>query len=179
MPKSNDRVCIFIDGSNLYHSLKHNLGKTELRFERFIEKLSGERNLVRTYYYNARVDQTKEPDRFRHQQRFFDKLRRLDYFEVRLVNLYYRDWPDKPPYEKGVDVSLVTDMLTYGFRDMYDIAILVSGDNDYVHALQAVKDHGKHIEVALFGVASTSQQLRNVADKVITMNSDFLSDCWP
>ena len=43
--------------------------------------------------------------------------------------------------EKAVDVHLGTDMLK--LRDIYEVAIIVSGDGDYVPAVQAVKDYGK------------------------------------
>ena len=45
--------------------------------------------------------------------------------------------------EKAVDVNLATDLLN--LSDIYDVAIIVSGDQDYVPAVQAVKDDGKHV----------------------------------
>jgi uncharacterized LabA/DUF88 family protein len=45
--------------------------------------------------------------------------------------------------EKGVDVKLATDVLK--LNDVYDVGIIVSGDGDYVPAVQVVKDWGKHI----------------------------------
>lgn len=45
--------------------------------------------------------------------------------------------------EKAVDVKLATDLLE--LRNIYDIGIIVSGDQDYVPAVQAVKDSGKQI----------------------------------
>ena len=65
--------------------------------------------------------------------------------------LVYFNWPGTPPYEKGVDIMLATDMITHSYKGNYDTAILVGGDSDYVGAVQAVKDNGKNLEVALFG----------------------------
>jgi uncharacterized LabA/DUF88 family protein len=45
--------------------------------------------------------------------------------------------------EKTVDVNLAVDMVM--LRDIYDLAIIVSGDQDYVPAAQAVKDMGKPV----------------------------------
>ena len=81
-------------------------------------------------------------------------------------------------YEKGVDIQLATDMITHSYKGNYDVAILVAGDNDFVGALQAVKDNGKNVEVALFGKEWTSMQLRNVADRVINIDGRFLRNCW-
>ena len=83
-----------------------------------------------------------------------------------------------PPYEKGTDVQLATDMITHSYKGNYDVAILVAGDNDFAGALQAVKDNGKHVEVALFGRQGTSQELRSAADMVMDINARFLKDCW-
>lgn len=173
-----ERVMVFIDGSNLYHSVKGSLGRTDLVFDVFVQKLVGERHLVRAYYYNAPVDQAKEAERYRSQQAFFYLVQHLPYFELRLGRLIYGNWPTVPPYEKGIDVKIATDMLVHGFRGNYDVVILVSGDGDFADALQAVKDLGKHVEVALFGSKWTSQHLRQVADRVISLDQDFLSGCW-
>lgn len=45
--------------------------------------------------------------------------------------------------EKAVDVKLAIDLIL--LRDIYDVAVIVSGDQDYVPAVQAVKDFGKTI----------------------------------
>ena len=56
--------------------------------------------------------------------------------------------------------------------------MLVSGDNDFADALQAVKDTGRHVEVALFGDAWSSQRLRDPADKSVRIDKKFLVGCW-
>jgi len=45
--------------------------------------------------------------------------------------------------EKAVDVKLAVDMNER--RGIYDTAIIVSGDQDYVPAVQVLKDHGKRV----------------------------------
>ncbi len=169
---------IFIDGSNLYHSLKSFCGRTDLDVGKFARKLQGRRRLMRIYYYNARVGQREEPERYRSQQNFFASVNAVPYCELKLGRLVYNNWPTAPPYEKGIDIQLATDMITHSFKDNYDVAILVAGDNDYVGAIQAVKDNGKHVEVALFGKQGSSRQLRDSADKVHAINARFLMDCW-
>ena len=173
-----ERSMIFIDGSNLYHSLKNHFGRTDLDVGKFSRKLLGRRQLVRIYYYNARVGLKEEPERYRQQQAFFAGINAIPYCELRLGRLVYTNWPATPPFEKGIDIQLATDMITHGFKNNYDVAILVAGDNDFVSALQAVKDNGKHIEVALFGKEGSSRQLRTVADKVTTINARFLEGSW-
>ena len=178
MTIKSERVMIFIDGSNMYHSLKHFYKRTNLDIGRFCQKLLGRRRLVRMYYYNARVGRKEEPERYKRQQNFFADITSIPYTELRLGRLVYNNWPGTPPYEKGVDIQLATDMITHSFKNNYDVAILVAGDNDFVGALQSVKDNGKNVEVALFGKERTSMQLRNVADRVITIDGRLLRGCW-
>lgn len=51
---------------------------------------------------------------------------------------------------KGVDVALATDLLVYGMSDAsssYDVAMLVSGDNDFVPVIQKLKDRRPQVKV--------------------------------
>ena len=116
-----ERVSVFIDGSNLYHGLKNVLGRTDLDFQRFLHWLVGDRKLIRTYYYNAPVPATEDPEKARNQQRFFDSLRRISYFDIRLGRLE----PRKDTFvEKGVDIAIAVDMLSMAFHNAYDTASL-------------------------------------------------------
>ena len=178
MADKTERIMIFLDGSNLYHSLKNYFKRTDLDIGKFCQKLLDKRRLIRIYYYNARVGLTEEPERYREQQKFFNSVVAVPYTELRLGRLVYNNWPAAPPYEKGVDIQLATDMITHSFKNNYDVALLVAGDNDFVGALQAVKDNGKNVEVALFGKERTSLQLRNVADRIISINARMLKGCW-
>jgi uncharacterized LabA/DUF88 family protein len=174
-----ERVMIFIDGSNMYHSLKAYFHRTDIDLGKFCEKLVNKRKLVRVYYYNAEVGQPQEPERYKDQRAFFDSVEAIPYTELRLGRLVYTAaWPNTPPYEKGVDVMLATDMLTHCFKNNYDTAILVAGDADFVGALQAVKDNGKHVEAALFGEERTSVPLRKVADVVHIIDGNLMRGCW-
>jgi uncharacterized LabA/DUF88 family protein len=178
MVDKNERVMIFIDGSNLYHSLKGFFKRTDIDIGKLAGKMLDKRRLVRLYYYNAKVGLKEEPERYRNQQAFFASVNAIPYSELRLGRLVYHNWPNSPPYEKGVDIQLATDMITHSFKNNYDVAVLVAGDNDFVGAIQSVKDNGKNVEVALFGKERTSYRLRMVADRVITINSKFLRGCW-
>jgi len=173
-----ERVMIFIDGSNLYHSLKTGYGRTDIDIGKFCEKLLEKRRLIRIYYYNAIVGETQEPERYRSQQTFLNSVRMVPYLEMRLGRLVYTNaWPSSPPYEKGIDIMLATDLLTHSFKQNYDVAIVVGGDTDYVGAIQQVKNNGQNVEVALFGHTG-SVELRHVADRTVEIDGRYLKGCW-
>jgi len=64
---------------------------------------------------------------------------------------------------KRVDIALVTDLLSHAYRDNFDIAVLVSGDEDFVPAVNAVTAEGKIVVVWAFS-AALSPALRRSAD---------------
>ena len=169
-----DRVAIFIDGSNLYHALRSNLGRFDLNFVEFVNKLSGSRRLFRTYYYNVLQDPIHRPDGYREQQEFLDILRKTPYLEVRLGGT---KMAQGTPVEKGIDIMLATDLLYFAWNDFYDVAVLVSGDSDFAYALQAIKNMGKHVEVAYFE-SGVSKDLLDVADNRHLLNRSFFAGLW-
>jgi uncharacterized protein (TIGR00288 family) len=81
------------------------------------------------------------------------------------------------PVEKGIDIMLATDLLYFGWNDFYDVAVLVSGDADFAYALQAVKNMGKHVEVAYFE-SGVSKDLLNVADNRHLLDQGFFRGLW-
>jgi len=169
-----DRVAIFIDGSNLYHALRSNFRRYDLNFTEFTNKLCGSRRLFRTYYYNVLQDVTQRPDGYREQQEFLDILGKTPYLEVRLGSTKMTQGVS---VEKGIDIMLATDLLYFAWKDFYDVAVLVSGDSDFAYAVQAVKNMGKHVEVAYFE-SGVSKDLLNVADNRHLLNRSFFHGLW-
>jgi len=169
-----DRVAIFIDGSNLYHALRSNFRRHDLNFTEFANKLCGPRRLFRTYYYNVLQDPIQRPDGYREQQEFLDTLRKTPYLEIRLGSTKIAQGT---AVEKGIDVMLATDLLYFAWNNFYDVAVLVSGDSDFAYALQAVKNMGKHVEVAYFE-SGVSKDLLDVADNRHLLNRSFFRGLW-
>jgi len=152
---SDERVCIFVDGENLYYSQKRQ--DIEVDYLKLKEILAGRRRLIRPYYYGTSTSDMG-------QERFFNLLRRAGY-EVKVLPL--AEYEGKK-FEKGVDIMLVTDMLVFAHREVYDVAVLVAGDGDYVYAVKALKEMGKRVEVAFFN-DSCSRELRLSADRTVSL----------
>jgi uncharacterized LabA/DUF88 family protein len=169
-----DRVAIFIDGSNLYHALRANLRRYDLNFAKFASKLCGERRLFRVYYYNVLQEPGQRAEGHREQQDFLNALRETPYLEVRLGSTKLAQGI---PVEKGIDVMIATDLLLFAWNNLYDVAVLVSGDSDFAYALQAVKNMGKHVEVAYFE-SNVSKDLLDVADVRHLLDRNSLRGLW-
>jgi len=164
------RVMIFIDGSNLFWACRALSFKID--FEKLVKVLVGNRTLIRPFYYCAVPEKPATK-----QVNFHRKMRYLG-FQVVTKRLKKRsDSTGRTIFvEKGVDVALVTDMLSMAFKNAYDVAILVSGDNDYVGAVEEIKRLGKRVEIASFehnikdNTKFISPDLKMIADKFISLD---------
>ena len=101
-------------------------------------------------------------------------LKKTPYLEVRLGGMKLSQGV---PVEKGIDIMLATDMLHFAWNDLYEVAILVSGDGDFAYALQAAKNMGKHVEVAYFE-SNISKSMLDVADNRHLLNQEFFKGLW-
>lgn len=75
---------------------------------------------------------------------------------VRVIRrqLNYRDWPSRPPVEKGIDVAIAVDLMHAAFRRQYDALVLFSGDTDLLPALETIVQlRIAHVEVACWQAA--------------------------
>jgi hypothetical protein len=78
---------------------------------------------------------------------------------------------------KGVDIALARDMLGHGYRDNFDVALLVAGDGDYVPLVTELKHLGKLVYVGFFGASGLSAELRLASDSFFELEP-FFFDQW-
>ncbi len=168
----DERVIVFIDGSNLYHIVKNLLPDkkpNDFNFEKFVKQLAGNRKLVKTYYYNVPLDRRKNEENYVKQQKFFDKIQRIPDFNFVLCRLQRKKINGKITYEaKEDDIHLAVDMVKLAYNDAYDTAILISSDGDFVPAVQAVQEKGKNVENIGFE-NKFSYHLQQVCDNFIKL----------
>src|SRR5437773_4921049 len=62
--------------------------------------------------------------------------------------------------EKRVDTRLVAELIQYAANGAFDAAVLVSGDDDFVPAVEAVNALGKQVWVATWSAEELSSDLR-------------------
>ena len=176
--EDEERVIIFIDGSNHYHIIKEmfNSKKSmDFNFEMFVKELSGKRKLVRVYYYTAPLDRKKDENTYIKQQKFFEKLRRIPNFNLVLCRMQKVKIDGKIIYQvKEDDIHLAVDMVKLAFNKAYDTAILISSDGDFVPAVKAVKETGRNVENIGFE-SKFSYHLKQECDKFRKLNKEEVS----
>jgi uncharacterized LabA/DUF88 family protein len=181
----SDKACVFIDGGYLF-KVQRDLGLRSLDLLRLSSDIVGNYQRMRTYFYDADPYQsnpptTDEKERLRKKQGFFDRLNRLDNFEVRKGYLRLKGTDassgNKIFEQKGVDVKLAVDLLRLSLRGGIQLACLIAGDGDFVPIVEIAKDAG--VEVRLYygnGANSKySQQLWDCCDQRTLMDRAFLS----
>jgi len=165
-----ERVAIFIDGSNLYYSLK-DLRLRKVDFKRMLGALTKNKLLISAFYYNASLNIKVNPKTYWEQQKFFNELRKIPDFNVILCKLreHKRKNGNYIFDVKGDDVHLAVDLVSGAYEDLYDTAIIVSGDEDFVPAIKKAQKLGKKIINAYFK-SSSSASLKKTCDDFIYMN---------
>lgn len=148
------RVAVFIDAQNMYHSAR-SIFKARVNFKEILKNAVSDRKLVRAFGY---VISTKSGE----ETAFFEALVNLG-IETRAKELqeFYggakkADW----------DVGLVVDAIRTA--DTVDTIVLVSGDGDFVPLVEYLKNNGRRVEVMAFG-RSASGKLREAADEFIDL----------
>jgi len=151
----NQRIGVFVDVQNLYYSARNIYG-ARVNFSKILETGVNSRQLIRALAYVIKADIPEE-------QTFFEALEKSG-FEVKTKDIQIfpggvkkGDW----------DVGIVIDMIRLGPK--LDVMVLVSGDGDYVPALEYLRNQGHRVEVIGFG-KSTSAKLISEADSFVDLD---------
>ena len=67
-------------------------------------------------------------------------------------------------------MALACNMVAHAFRDNYDVAVVISGDRDYIPAIDIVQDLGKKVEVASFREC-VGPVMRDAGDNFIELDT--------
>jgi uncharacterized LabA/DUF88 family protein len=137
--------------------------------------------IYRTYYYDCLPHQESPPNeenrkRISKKQSYFYTLNKLPHFEVRLGNLVKSSNPSKEFEQKGVDVLLSIDFVQLASRSNITKAAIVTGDSDFVPAIERAKMLGAQTYVfyAKTKKANIHDELFNICDDRIEMDEKFL-----
>lgn len=92
-------------------------------------------------------DAQKELHKARLQMKYYEIMQ---YRGAKVIlNKLKRDKPGEYR-QKGVDVYIASDLLSLAFENAYDIAMLVSGDSDFIEVIDKVRERGKLVFLASF-----------------------------
>lgn len=149
------RVGVFIDTQNLYHSAK-NLYHSRVNFGAIMKEAVAGRSLIRAIAYVITTESGEEHG-------FFDALGKLG-IETKTKNLQIFSGGAK---KADWDVGLAVDAIKLAPK--LDTVIIASGDGDFIPLVEYLQtNEGCQVEIISFG-KSSSQKLKEVADDFIDM----------
>ncbi|MBI1971523.1 MAG: NYN domain-containing protein [Candidatus Wildermuthbacteria bacterium] len=153
----DQRVAVFIDVQNLYHSAK-NLYQARVNFGEILKNAVSARKLIRAFAYVVRTKTGEEKP-------FFDALINMG-IETRVKDLQeYYGGLKKADWDVGMAVDAIKS------AEGVDAIVLVSGDGDFSPLVEYLKNHGKRVEVMAFG-KSTSSKLKEEADEFVDLETN-------
>lgn len=155
---ANQRVGIFIDTQNIYHSAK-NLYHSRANFGQIIKDALMGRSLIRAVAY---VITTEAGD----EKAFFEALTKMG-IEAKTKDLQiFGSGAMKADWDVGMAIDAVK------LAPKLDAVVLVTGDGDFVPLVEYLQMHsGCQVEVVSFG-KSTSAKLREAADDFIDLDDN-------
>lgn len=150
------RAALFIDGSNIYHTEK-TLG-WEIDFLKVYRYFDEKFAIYNAFYYTAEPQDDDDELRKKYQEYS------LNSYTMRLKKTKeIRDGRGKIVARKAnLDIEMVVDM--FNTKDNYDVAVLFTGDSDFVRPVELLRTHGKQILV-FSTKGHSSLELINAADK--------------
>lgn len=150
----NQRVGIFIDTQNLYHSAK-NLYKSKVNFGAVMKEALAGRILIRCVSYVIRTESEDEKS-------FFEALNKVG-IETKVKDIrIFAGGAKKADWDLGMTIDVVS------MADKLDVVVLATGDGDFVPLVEYLHSRGCQVEVISFG-KSSSGELREVVDDFVDM----------
>ncbi len=159
---TQERVGLFIDGSNLYAAARA-LG-FDIDYKRLLELFAAKGRLIRAFYYTALVeDQEYSPIR--------PLVDWLDYNGYTMVTKPTKEFTDAAGRRKikgNMDIELAIDVME--MAQYLDHVVLFSGDGDFRRLVEAVQRKGVRVTV----VSTVRSQPPMVADELRRQADTFV-----
>lgn len=151
------RVGIFIDTANLYHSAK-NLYHAKVNFGAVVKDALGGRLLTRAIAYVITTEGGEEKG-------FFEALEKMG-IETKTKQLQiFSGGAKKADWDVGIAIDAVK------LANKLDAVVLVTGDGDYVPLIEYLKMQGCQVEAVAFG-KSSSGKLIEAADDFLDLDDN-------
>ncbi len=152
------RVGVFIDTQNLYHSAK-NLYHARVNFGNLLKDAVAGRRLIRARAYVVTTESGEEKG-------FFEALAKIG-IETRTKDLQvFFGGAKKADWDVGMAVDAIT------MAPKLDTVILFTGDGDFIPLVEYLRTHGGcQVEVVSFG-RSTSGKLKEHTDHFLDLDQD-------
>ena len=188
------KTVVYIDGFNLYYGALKSTPYRWLDLAKLCKLLLPHDDILQIKYFTALVtSRPTNPDQAARQQTYLRAIQTIPNLQIIYGHFLTHEimMPLAPPRtghvkvikteEKGSDVNIAVHLISDGFRNVYDAAVIVSNDSDLLPPIKFVKEElgklvgilnpQKHPSVVL---AATAHFVKNIRSTVLS-NSQFPS----
>ncbi len=157
---SSERVSVFLDVRNVVQVVRKQ--RFQIDFAELRRIAVGGRHLVEALAFDGRLYSTEKDT----TKAFHDVLMHRGW------GLDLRD-NDNCEHQKEVDVALAASVMLGAMQDTYDTAVIISGDRDFVPAIERIRAMGKRVEIISYESALSSQ-MKRLADRLTLIDDLFV-----
>ncbi|MEM9359627.1 MAG: NYN domain-containing protein [Pseudomonadota bacterium] len=189
--RSDRRTSFFIDGFNLYHSVRvaeKLLPNQQLKWlnipalcESYLQMVGNGAELEEVHYFSAYADhlQNEAPDKPERHRKYVRALTaskvkaHIGRFHSRKVWAHKENkWIDAYE-EKETDVAIACKVLSLAQKDALDVAVLITGDSDFSPLAKTFKEDFPEKEILFaFPFARISKELRHICPNSFTISKE-------
>ena len=169
------RLGVFYDGTFFAYAQKHYYHERELgwlrfpEFHRFLEKYVGLREqgfasykvVYAAWHQGLYTSKDATPEQLKRDRNVHHDLMHAG-VEPKYLPM------SQTQGEKGVDVALAVDALQVGLGKMIDVAVLVTGDGDFVPLVRALNKQGVRVLAAYFAFETKDGKKSFINDRLLT-----------
>ncbi len=157
-----ERIVVFIDNSNIFKGFRKYDIKAD--YEKLKKIIVGDRELKKICLYEG-VVYPISPEK----KKWYEELNNRSGY---VIKASFDKITSSRAIEKKIDINIAIDIVSFAYEDIYDTAVLVSGDGDFVPIVKKVKELNKNVEIWAFRY-SLANALRDTLEPI---NIHYLDD---
>ncbi len=147
-----EKVSLFVDGSNMFYSQRE-LG-WHFEYNKILRYFTNGKELVNAFYYTG-----YDGDFGSEREDFFKALMRMGFtVRVKKIKSMWDKRANREVVKSNLDIEIVIDM--FNTINLYETAILFSGDGDFERAVELLRSRGRKVIVVAVDTM-TALELRN------------------
>lgn len=187
------RCRVYIDGFNLYYGALKSTSYRWINLRRMCELLlPSDHDIQFVKYFTAQVSGTsRDPTKPNRQQLFFRALKTIPNFKIifgsfqshkvlRPLAYPISGLPNmvmvEDTKEKGSDVNLASHLIADGYKNIYDVAVLVTNDSDLITPIRMVREELHKRVGTINPQKKLSVELKRYADYCLPITESALKE---
>lgn len=161
-----ERIIIFIDNSNIFKGFQKY--SVQADYEKLKNVIAKTRKLEAIYLYEGVVYPISQA-----KANWYKELGNRSGY---IIKATFDKIVSKGAIEKKVDINMAIDIVSLGYENAYDTAVLISGDGDFVPVVQKVQQMDKTVEIWAFKYSLANAIIEEVGSENVNYINEILDE---